>query len=209
MRKVLAVAIAILLFTPVLFSQSIKPKTTMGFKAGLNISGFRSAVDYPDVENGPLAGFVAGVYVHIPLSSRFSLQPEFLYSQLGAKSKSIELWGGDYNFRYNYFAIPMLVKYSITPKFNVMAGAEGDILIRARQRGTPSTTITYNIKDFDFIYTVGIGTTNKQWSFDLRYLHGSQDVSYKPSESTFFNQAVQFTVGYQLKKKAKKDKNAK
>ena len=208
MRKVLAAAIAVF-SCAILFAQSTKPKAKMGFMAGLNISDFRGAVNYPDVTTEVLPGLVAGVFVNIPLPSHFSIQPEFLYSQMGARSKSISEWGGNYNFRYNYFAIPVLVRYDITHCFNVFAGAEGDILIKATQRGTPTTTITYDIKDFDFLYTIGIGAPYKQWRFDLRYLHGTQDVSLNSSETTFFNRAVQFTIGYQLNKKAKKAKKEK
>jgi len=209
MRKLLAAVVAVCLCSSTIFSQSTKAKTKFGFKAGINLSSFRTAVNYPNIKQNIIPGLVLGTYVHIPLSSRFSLQPEFLYSQLGSRSNSISQWGGNYTFRYNYFSIPLLVKYNITKCFNAFAGAEGDILIRARQKGTPTKTITYDIKDFDFVYTAGIGTCSKQWSFDLRYLHGSQDVSLASSETTFFNQAVQFTVGYELNKKAKKSKKAK
>ena len=205
MRKLL-VAVAAVLCSSIVFAQTTKAKTKMGFKAGVNLSDFRTAVDYSDVKTKMLAGAVLGVYVNIPLSSRFSLQPEFLYSQLGAKSQSITQWGGYYTFRYNYFAIPLLFKFHVTNSFDLIAGGEGDILIRARQRGTPSKTITYDIKDFDFLYTAGLGYRQKKWSFDLRYLHGSQDVSLNWSETTFFNRAVQFSIGYQLNKKAKKAK---
>ena len=209
MRNLLAAVVAICVCCSTMFAQSIKAKTKFGFKAGLNVSGFRSAVDYPDVKTQVIPGVVVGVFVRVPLSSRFSLQPEFLYSQLGARSKSITQWGGNYTFRYNYFSIPVLFKYHITHCFYAIAGAEGDILIRARQRGTPSSTITYDIKDFDFVYTAGIGASAKKYTFDLRYLHGSQDVSRKASETTFFNQAVQLTVGRELTKKAKKARKAK
>ena len=113
MRKLLAAA-AILLFCSTVIAQNAKPKTKLGFKAGLNVSGFRTAVDYPDVKTKVIPGIVLGAYVHIPLSSRFSLQPEFLYSQLGARSQSISQWGGYYTFRYNYFSIPLLVKYNVS-----------------------------------------------------------------------------------------------
>ena len=206
MRKLLVAVAAVLVCSSTVFAQSTKAKTKFGFKAGVNLSDFRTAVNYSDVKTKMLAGVVLGTYVNIPLSSRFSLQPEFCYSQLGAKSQSITQWGGYYTFRYNYFAIPLLVKFNVTKSFILIAGGEGDILIRARQRGTPSKTITYDIKDFDFLYTAGVGYRTKKWSFDLRYLHGSQDVSLNWSETTFFNRAVQFSIGYQLDKKAKKAK---
>jgi Outer membrane protein beta-barrel domain len=210
MRKLLAAIVAILLYCSTIFAQSTKEKTKLGFKGGLNISGFRTAVRYPYIEQHSKAGLVLGAFVHIPLSSHFSLQPEFLYSQMGSISKSL-LWGGGghYTFRYNYFSVPVLVKYKITKCFNVFAGGEADFLLRATQKGSPSKTITYKIEDFDFAYTAGIGTSSKQWTFDLRYIHGSRDVSAASDVTTFFNQAVQATIGYQLNKKAKKTKKSK
>lgn len=208
MRKLLAAIVAVLLCSSIVFGQKMKQKAAFGFKAGVNVSGFRPAVDYQDVDLGVKLGQVFGAFVQIPVSSKVFVQPEFLYSQMGAKAKST-LWS-DVTFRYNYFSIPILVKYNVVKSFNVYAGIENDFLIRARQKQVYKTsTITYNVKDFDFAYTAGIGTSAKKWTFDLRYIHGSQDVSAAPGETTFYNQAVQVTIGYKLHKKAKKATKAK
>jgi Outer membrane protein beta-barrel domain len=205
MRKLLAAMVAVLLCCSALFAQHKKEKSSFGFKAGVNISTFRTAVDYSDFEPTLKMGQVFGAFVQIPLSSHFILQPEFLYSQMGSMAKST-LWG-DVTFRYNYFSIPVLLKYRLGKAFNISAGFEANNLIRARQKQTYKTsTITNDIKDFDFAYTAGIATTGKTWTFDLRYIHGSQDVSPAPASTTFFNQGVQMTVGYKLAKKAAKTK---
>jgi len=207
MRKLPAALVAVLLCCSAVFAQQKKEKPSFGFKAGVNISTFRTAVDYSDFEPTPKLGQVFGAFVQIPLSSHFILQPEFLYSQMGSMAKST-LWGQT-TFRYNYFSIPVLLKYKIGKTFSVSAGFEADNLLRARQKQTYKTsTITYDIKDFDFAYTAGIATAGKSWTFDLRYIHGSQDVSPAAGETTFFNQAVQVTVGYKLPKKVKKTRKA-
>jgi len=204
MRKLLAASVVMLLCCPVVFAQ--KQKASIGFKAGVNVSSFRTAVDYSDFDRNLKLGQVFGAFVQIPVcSSRFTIQPEFLYSQMGAKGTSTA-WG-EATFRYNYFSMPILVKYKVVNSFHVDAGPELDFLVRARLKQLYKTsTITYDIKDFDFAYTAGVGAAAKQWTFDLRYIHGSQDVSPDADETTFFNQAVQFTLGYKLSKKAKKAK---
>ena len=205
MRKLLAAVIAVLLCSSAVFAQHKKEKASFGFKAGVNISTFRTAVDYPDFEAKPKIGQVYGAFVEIPLSSRFILQPEFLYSQMGAKGNS-SLWG-TVTFRYNYFSIPVLVKYKIGNTFRAFAGFQANTLIRARQKQYAKTsTITYDIKDFDFAYTAGVGAAGKRWTVDVCYIHGSQDVSRASEITTFFNQAVQATVGYKLHKRMKKAK---
>lgn len=208
MRKLSAAAVAVLLCCSTAFAQNLKEKTEFGFKAGVNVSSFRTAVDYSDFGPSLKLGQVFGGFVHIPLSARFSIQPEFLYSQLGAKAQST-LWG-EVTFRYNYFSIPLLVKYKAVKNWTVFAGGEADVLIRARQKQLIKTsTITNDIRDFDFAFTAGLGTSGKKWTFDIRYIHGTQDVSPDAGNTTFFNQGVQTTVGYKLHKKARKAKKAK
>jgi hypothetical protein len=208
MRKLLAAFIAVTLCCSTVFAQKIKQKCSLGFKAGANISSFRTAVDYSDFGPSPKLGQVFGAFVQIPLSSGFFIQPEFLYSQMGSKAESSE-WG-EVTFRYNYFSVPIMVKYNFCKTWNVSAGAEADFLIRARQKqNTKTSTITNGVKDFDFAFTAGIGTNGKKWTFDARYIHGSQDVSPLTNEYSFFNQGVQLTLGYKLQKKAKKADKAK
>lgn len=209
MRKSPAALVVAIICCTATFAQTGNSKASFGFTTGMNLSTFRTAVDYYDFSPKIKAGFVFGTFIEIPLSSRFSFQPEFLYSQLGAKGSSFE-WG-DVKFRYNFFAIPLLFKYKAFKNFNIVAGPEGDILIRARKiTSGKSESITYNIKDFDFLYTVGVeGWLTKNISLSARYLHGSQDVSLISETHTFFNQAVQLTVGYKLPHKVKKAKKEK
>lgn len=205
MRKTLAAIVAVLLCCSTIIAQNTKEKMRLGFKAGVNISTFRTSVDYSDFDANLKLGQVFGAFVQVPVSSSFMVQPEFLYSQMGASANST-LWG-DVTFRYNYFSVPVLVRYKLASWWNVFAGPQFDFLIRARQKQTTKTsTITYGIKDFDFVYTAGIGASSKVWTFDLRYMHGSQDVSPAPGQTTFFNQGVQATLGYKLYKRTKKAK---
>ena len=208
MRNLLAALAVFLLFNSVTFAQFKKEKSVFGFKAGVNISGFRTAVDYADFESQPKAGQVFGGFVNIPVSPRWSLQPEFLYSQLGTRSNSTT-WGNA-TFRYNYFSMPLVMKYRITKCLNAFAGGDANFLIRATLKGdVHKEYVTNDIKDFDFAYTAGIGADSKRWTFDARYIHGTQDVSPDASHTTFFNKAIQATVGYKLIKKAKKPKASK
>ena len=205
MRKTLAATVAVLLCCSTIFAQHTKEKLGFGFKAGVNVTTFRTAVDYSDFDPHLKLGQVFGAFAQVPLSSRFLVQPEFLYSQMGSGAHSTQ-WG-DVIFRYNYFSIPILVRYKVNGWLNVFAGPQFDLLIRATQKQTNKvSTITYGIQDFDFLYTAGVGTASKSWTFDLRYMHGSQDVSPDFGTTTFFNQGVQATVGYKLSKKTKKAK---
>lgn len=207
MRKLFAAWVAILLCCSITFAQTAKSKPFFGAKAGLNLSTFRTAVDYSTFEPKVKAGAVLGGFVCIPLSNKFSLQPEFLYSQMGAKAFDDIL--GKKTFYYNFFAMPLLVKFKVFPKWNLVGGAEMDFLIRARQKDylNHKTTITNTIKDFDFAYTIGFETwLSKNIVVGARYIHGTQDLSPTSDENTTFNQTIQSTIGWRLFKKVKKAK---
>ena len=58
--------------------------TRFGIKGGLNLSNlYTEDVDDQNV----LLGFNLGVFVELPITSRISLQPEFLYTTKGAELK--------------------------------------------------------------------------------------------------------------------------
>ena len=62
---------------------------------------------------GNLGGFCGGGVIHLPVGSVFSVQPEFLYSQKGARSQAIMVSksvGAVGNQRLAYVEVPVLVK---------------------------------------------------------------------------------------------------
>jgi len=207
MRKSLAAIAALLLCCTISMAQTGKKKATFGFKAGINLSTFRTAVDYSNYDPNIKLGGVIGGFVDIPISSKFAFQPEFLYSQLG--SKAFDDFYGNKTLYYNYFSVPLLVKFKMFKNWNLLGGGEADFLIRAREKDylDHKTTITNDIKDFDFAYTIGVETSlSKNIVVALRYIHGTQDVSTTSDENTLFNQALQATFGWKLFKKVKKAK---
>jgi Outer membrane protein beta-barrel domain len=206
MRKLLAAVAVCLLCCPVTFAQKIKGKTFFGLKTGINISTFRTAVDYPGFDPSLKVGYALGGFVEIPLKSRFYLQPEFLYSQMGSKGSSSQ-WG-TVTFRYNYFSLPLILKYKISETFSFLAGPQADFLIRARKKDIFKTeSITYVIKDYDLGFTAGAEAWfSKKVSLTARYIHGIRDVSLTSDQNTFFNQGLQIAVGYKLYAKTKKPK---
>src|SRR5947208_762500 len=66
------------------------PRTgRVGFKLGGSLAQYRGKDTF--VGNGNLGGYCGGGVLHLPVSSVFSVQPEFLYSQKGAKGQYVQL----------------------------------------------------------------------------------------------------------------------
>lgn len=197
-----------------------------GLKAGMNVSSF-SKDSGSDVQESKV-GFYAGGFANIPLSAQFSVQPELLYSGLGAKK--VETFSGQsQNTTFNstrkstasldYLAVPVMFQYNATPRLYLEAGPEFGFMLSAKEKvsttmvamtGNSSSTTTTetsgkidkkDLKTFNFGLGLGAGyyfTPNI--GVTLRYVAGLTDVvKNRPSGSDAVkNNVLQVGVAYKF-----------
>jgi len=203
---------------------------TFGVKAGLNASMYNSVSDNYGVDNNEKLkpGFNAGIFVHIPVAEKFSIQPELLFSQLGSKTKERYrhysngygfVSDVDYKSNLNYLVLPVMVQYNILPQLYVEAGPEFGLLLGGRIKGDQkSTEISGNNsfsytdhfsnkiqKDFyhTFNFGVGIGAGyyfTQNLAATARFTAGLTGI-YKNSQSDnkVRNNAFQVGLAYQFR----------
>ncbi len=106
-----------------------------GIKAGLNFANF-SGNDADDFN--VLTSFHAGLVAEMHLMDAVSVQPEFLYSVQGAKTK-------DEEFKLNYVTLPVMLKVYFTDSFNVHAGPQIGLLISESDNFTNFESNTYDL----------------------------------------------------------------
>jgi Outer membrane protein beta-barrel domain len=80
----------------------------LGLVAGLNVARL-SGSDLQGTQNK--TGFGGGVYVAIPVTPSFEIQPELLYTAKGVKASDA---GVDAALRLNYVEIPVLARWNFT-----------------------------------------------------------------------------------------------
>jgi hypothetical protein len=109
---------------------------TLGIKGGLNISTLNGMVN---MEPTPKAGILLGVYVDAPVTPKFHIQPELLFSSQGAKTGYL---GGPYNgwaviketkTTLNYVILPIMAKIYLGNYFNVQLGLQWGLLVSATE----------------------------------------------------------------------------
>lgn len=176
-------------------------KTSLGIKTGTNISKAALSGKIAGVlESNYRRGFVAGAFVNIPVfNSPLSVQPEFLYSSMGADILT-EL-NEKHNLRFNYFSVPILLKYKITKKLTAMAGPQGDAIIYAREDNKYGLfNISKTVNEYDISATGGFEWWfNKHLVFGGRYIHGFNKV-YPIGNVSTNNRAFQFSIGLRFHK---------
>ncbi|MDM1555073.1 porin family protein [Chryseobacterium indologenes] len=139
-----------------------------GVKAGLNVS------TVSNYNANSKAGFYGGLFATIPVAQDFSVQPEVLYSGMGAKSK----YDSSDKINLDYIAVPVMFQYNALPNLYLEAGPQFGFLVSAKAKdNNGSLDIKDGLKTFDFGLGLGAGyyfTPNI--GVNVRYVAGLTDI---------------------------------
>jgi hypothetical protein len=183
----------------------------VGLKGGFNGSTF-SGADSKGYEYK--AGFAACAFVNFAASDKFSIQPEFLYSQKGA-SKDNESYTGNGTTvnatgkdTFGYLDIPIMLRYNLGEDgkgFFIEAGPQGSFVLHRRkfyEDGSGNeiagsrVTSTDDLNKVVIGYVGGVGyqiTSGLQ--LGVRYTGDFSQIA-KNANPNFHNSVFQFQVGY-------------
>jgi len=165
MKKIILVtAMAVFVLTSV-NAQDIK----FGAKAGLNFSSI-SGDKISELDIGITTGFNFGVLAEIPISEKFSFQPELMYSGQGYAGEAL-----DEIVALNYLNIPLMGKYYLTKGLSLEAGPQIGFLLSAKNDDT-DVKDAFNTVDFGVNFGLGYKFDNGL-NFGVRYNLGLSDIN--------------------------------
>lgn len=185
--KNLKTILALVLLTSishVVFSQSStdSSKLKFGFKGGVNFSNlYTDSVD----DNNVLTGFNAGLFVRMPITQTFAVQPELLYTTKGAELKYNNAFvNGTSTFKLNYLELPVLLVFNLSENFSVHGGPYVAYLIDGKATNDSQGSlfdIENNLNNddynkFDTGVSLGVGYDTNKIGFGVRYNYGLQKV---------------------------------
>ena len=179
MKKVLLVAVIGILGFGNVNAQDIE----FGIKGGLNFASI-SGDNTNDFE--PVTGFNFGVFAEIPISEKFSFQPELLYSGQGYSFN-------DNTIALNYLNMPIMGKYYVTKGLSIEAGPQIGFLLSAKNE---SIDVKDSFNTVDFGVNFGLGyKLDSGLNFGARYNLGLSNIN---KEDTFTNKngVFQVSIGY-------------
>ena len=139
MKKILLLAVFTVLGFVNVNAQEIK----FGAKGGLNFASVSGDTKGTDV----VTAFNFGVMSEIPISEKFSFQPEVMYSGQGYSFN-------DNTVALSYLNVPLMAKYYVIKGLSVEAGPQIGFLLSAKNE-------IINVKDYfktvDFGVDFGVG----------------------------------------------------
>lgn len=181
MKKILLLAVFTVLGVANVNAQKIK----LGVKGGINLASV-SGDNTKDI--GSVTAFNFGVLSEVPISEKFSFQPELMYSGQGYSFN-------DNTIALNYLNIPLMGKYYVTKGLSVEAGPQIGFLLAAKNE---KTDVKDSFKTVDFGVNLGLGyKLENGLNFGVRYNLGLTDINNVANSSNKNKNGVfQLSVGY-------------
>ncbi len=165
-----------------------------GFKGGINYSTIIGDVDSP---KGRIRVHL-GVVLEYPISEKFYVQGELLYS---AQGYSIDVDDMEQNVSLNYLTLPILTKLYLTQSISLETGPQFSLLNTVGNDDVADNDPFFNsFNDFDFSW--GIGGSYRLESglfFQLRYNLGFSNINKASINNR--NSIAQLSIGYLFKTK--------
>jgi hypothetical protein len=178
---------------------SIVAQLQLGMKIGYNLSNLRylgPEVNIPP-DTKPISSFNVGILASIPLSKKFRLQPETIFSVQGSK-----YWDSATIKQLNsYIILPILIKYLLKSGLYAETGPQMGILIDANlsdANGKINNKSQYNSTDWTWVFGIGYQMRRLDLGIDLRYNFGYTDISPQIIGSSIkvMNSVFQFDLYY-------------
>lgn len=167
---------------------SMAQSFSFGPKAGVNISNYTGG----NIETDSKIGYHFGGILNFGIGNHFSIQPEVLFSSLGAKVKRA---GDKDNFKVSYVTVPVMLKLKTNSGFYIEAGPQVGFRTSTDIGGQ---TIDNFAKNLDLSLGGGIGYQSKiGLGIGVRYIAGLTkvgDFSAGDIDPDFKNSVIQASL---------------
>ena len=168
------------------------PPASFGFRAGINSSTFK-LVDFPEgVSAKGKIELVSGLFANFPVTSKFSIQPELLYSVMGGDIIRPDSAIVTTHQKLAYMSVPLQAKFKVAKSFSILAGPQFDFLTAAStNKDEHSVTNKDEIVKSDIALTGGIEYAPlPKLLLSARYIHGLKNVPLDQVEGSYFNRGI-------------------
>ena len=166
-----------------------------GLKAGLNVSDINNGASGTDMK--AKTGLYVGVTATIPVSDEFSVQPELIYNQLGAKTNLYDFGGIIGNVstttKLDYISLPVMLQYNFASNFYLELGPEFSYMVSAKQGLSTSIISPSTDINMDYLNRLNVGAgfgagynLNKNIGISARYTFGLTGLGKNGNVTDYF-----------------------
>ncbi|MBK8712322.1 MAG: porin family protein [Niastella sp.] len=188
-NKMLPLALAFSILSASCLAQGFQ----FGVKAGtdiqkINSKSFSEQFSY---------GYHLGIFSEISLSSKFSIQPEFLFSSVNIDTSSnysdVYKFGNMKGAKLRYFKIPLILNYKLNPFIYLQAGPQFGILKSADKNLLQTGQQAF--KEGDFSMLGGVQINVSKFKIYGRYALGLTNLNDIDNKEKWKSQGFQLGIG--------------
>lgn len=201
--KPLLILIALTFAWTVACSQDAS-KTTLRFRGGLVLGLNASQVDGDDYAGYHKVGFNGGFLTQVPLSKKFFMSMEILYSQKGAKSKTYQGYPTAYQVNLHYAEVPILINFQEKSAVNFGLGLSYGRLVKSKEfidELEQPTTDDFKRNDIAAVAN-GSYLISDHFIFNIRFAYSVVPIGYRDSSNFnnrgMYNNVLSFRLAYVL-----------
>lgn len=147
-------------------------------------------------------GFVAGIFLGLPVGSSLTIQPELLYSQKGVKFKDST---ADARIELDYLDVPVVARitsgggglaFVVGPSFGFKLRARGKSEIAGEKQ---EEDLSDQVESFDFGFVLGAGVQTQKMFIDGRYQWGLSNINKTAFDATEVkNRVITLLLGFRF-----------
>jgi len=186
MKKNLITICVILIATVSSNAQILK----LGIKGGINYAnqtGTDITVNSNNYKSEAITNYHFGLIAELPLGEKLAIQPEVLYSTVGANYKATGVIS-DINNELGYISVPVLAKINLSKTISLDFGPQASFLLNKKNNVSINDT-----KSFDFGAAAGLGIKITKGIFlQGRYVVGLSEAS---AQAKAKNSVLQVSAG--------------
>ncbi len=161
MKNLFLATLVTLISATTIYAQSDDSTTQFGVKGGVNLSNI-TGDDSGNFDSR--TSFHLGLFMEIPISERFSFQPEVLYSGQGFTLLKDNPIGSDIEYQLDYVQIPLMAKIYVIKGLYAEAGPQFGFKVKetidtkeGSNSGTEVNPDDSKLKGFDTNLALGTG----------------------------------------------------
>jgi hypothetical protein len=182
----------------ILFNVANAQSFHAGIKFGANVNklsgqSFKDQFTY---------GYHAGIFTEIPISKKWTIQPEVVFSEVknDTSSKFSQLYNLNAtrvsNIKLSYLGIPLILNYNVTKMVSLQAGPQFGILLDNHKDLLQNGKAAFKQGDFSMIG--GLQVKLSSLRVYARYAVGLNNLNDIDNQDKWKNQSIQLGIGLSI-----------
>jgi len=181
---------------------SFSVANAQSFHAGIKFGANVNKLSGQSFKDQFTYGYHAGIFTEIPLSKKWTLQPEVVFNELNndTSNKFSQLYNLNAsrvsNIKLSYLSIPLILNYNVTKMVSLQAGPQFGILLDQHKDLLQNGKVAFKQGDFSMVGGVQVKLSSLR--VYARYVVGLNNINEINNQDKWKNQSIQLGIGLSI-----------